>query len=148
MKRLVTILILSLACGLCAAEPTEKARELDKLLGHLGYDDSLPRMLSSLTRTYQKAYGQMNLPAEVWEEVGREMRYEEIRAICAKLYDEELTLEEIKAANAFYESEVGRSYAKKVSAVGEKELYAAREWAKQKFEAVVRRHQQQSGKEK
>ncbi|PTY01976.1 hypothetical protein DB347_25205 [Opitutaceae bacterium EW11] len=62
------IVALCFAGSVCGAAPSEKARELDKLLKHLGYDDSLPRMLSSLTRTYQKTYAQMNLPSEVWEE--------------------------------------------------------------------------------
>ena len=103
-----------------------KARQVDKLLPHLGYDDSLPRMLASITRTLQKTYAPLNLPPAVWDEVAKELSYEEARAMSAKLYADKLTLEEIKAANAFYESDVGRSYAKKVAGVGEQEFAESR----------------------
>ncbi|MDF9826624.1 hypothetical protein M2447_000706 [Ereboglobus sp. PH5-10] len=147
MKYLLAIIMLSLACGLCKAGTTsDKARELNKLLDHLGYGESFSRLSASVVRIQRHAYAQANLPSEVWDDIERELRSDEIRKICAKLYDEALTLEEIKAANAFYESDLGRSYARKVSEVGEREFYAAREWAGKKVEAVLLRYRQQAAK--
>lgn len=148
MIRFFVILAILFSSAASAAESSEKSKELDKLLKHLGYDDSLPRMLSSLSRIYRTTYAHLNLPSEVWDEVWREINYEDLRALSVKLYDDSLTIEEIKAANAFYESDVGRSYAKKVSDIGEKEFSAGREWAKQKFDSVVQRYQKRNAQKK
>ena len=136
----LVVLLIGIAPLWAAEDAAEKQREVTKLLTHLGYDDSLPRMLASIHRTMRATYAGLNLSPEIWDEIARELSHEEARAMSARLYSEKLSLEEIRAANAFYESEVGRSYAKKVAEIGEQEFYEAREWSKRKVEAVLKRH--------
>lgn len=113
----------------------EKEREIRKLLEITG--TAMPEMMDQMMAQLRKALP--NVPAEFWDEFRKEINIDELITLMTPVYDRHMSLEDIKAANAFFATPAGKHFAEKMSVLYAEGYEVGRKWGEGKGRLVAER---------
>jgi len=115
----------------------EKEREIRKLLEATGTTKAMPEMMDQMMAEFRKALP--NVPSEFWDEFRKEINIDELITLMMPVYDRHLSLEDIKAANAFFATPAGKHFAEKMSVMYAEGFEVGRKWGEGKGRLVAER---------
>jgi uncharacterized protein len=141
MRKLITavLMLLSVASATVGAENRndELEQEVRKMLqltgaANLGINVS-NNMMAALKPSFPA------VPEEFWVEFQKELKPSELVEIIIPIYEKNFTLEEIRAANAFYSTPEGRSIIQKMPTAMNQAMVAGQKWGQAVAERAVQR---------
>jgi hypothetical protein len=88
-----------------AIDPAKEA-EIRKMLKLNGTEKLMVQMKEQMLATFRQR--QSSLPPEFWDRMDKDMDVHELLEKMIPIYDKNYTLDDLKAANAFYESPAGQ----------------------------------------
>jgi hypothetical protein len=139
--RIMLVSTLVLACivaSLAYGQITrDKEREIRKLLEVTGTVKTMPEMLDQMIVEFRKALP--NVPSEFWDDFRKEIKIDELVGLMVPVYDKHLSLEDIKAANAFFATPAGRHFAERMSVMSAEGFEVGRKWGEAKAQLVAER---------
>jgi hypothetical protein len=130
-------MILTVATPDFAQESPEKEREIRKLFESTGVIKSITQMTGQMIGQYRKALPQV--PQEFWDEFEKELDAKEIIDLMIPVYDKHLSLEDLKAVNAFYATPAGKRFAQAMPVMSAEGFEVGRKWGEAKGRLVVQR---------
>ncbi|HEX8372769.1 MAG TPA: DUF2059 domain-containing protein [Chthoniobacterales bacterium] len=107
--KLYILLIIGLfasSASLHAAVEPEKKKEIEEMLKLTGAESMMRQMITQMIGQMQK--GMPAAPAGFWEKFSAKMDTREFMEMIIPVYDKYYTLEDLRAANAFYSSAAGK----------------------------------------
>jgi len=142
MKTRITLVsTLVLACifaSLAYSQVTrEKEQEIRKLLEITGSTKTMPEMVDRMIAEFRKALP--NVPSEFWDDFRKEIKIDEFVGLMVPVYDKHLSLEDIKAANAFFATPAGKRFAEKMPVMSAEGFEVGSKWGEAKGRLVVER---------
>ena len=142
MKNRITLVgVLVLTCllaSLAYSQATrEKEREIRQLLEVTGTTKTMPEMMDQMIAEFRKALPAV--PSEFWDDFRKEIKMDELVGLMVPVYDKHLSLEDIKAANAFFATPSGKRFAEKMSVMSAEGFEVGRKWGEAKGRLVVER---------
>lgn len=142
MKTRITLVsTLVLACivaSLAYGQVTlEKEREIRKLLEVTGTTRTMPETMDQMILEFRKALP--DVPSEFWDDFRKEIKIDELVGLMVPVYDKHLSLDDIKAANAFFATPAGRHFAEKMSVMSAEGFEVGRKWGEAKARLVADR---------
>ncbi len=138
-KIATVILLCAVAAGsLCFAELSrDKEREIRKLLEATGMLKAVVEMKGRMIQQFRTAYPKVS--KAFWDELAKEMDADELITLMMPIYDKHLSLEDIKAANTFYETPAGKRLSEKTSVMASEGSEVGRAWGAAKGRLVDQR---------
>jgi uncharacterized protein len=115
----------------------EKEREIRKLLEITGTTKAMPQMMDQMMAEFRKALP--NVPPEFFDDFRKEINFDELVSLIVPVYDKHLSLEDIKAANAFFATPAGKHFAEKMSVMSTEGFEVGRQWGESKGRLVADR---------
>jgi hypothetical protein len=139
--RIVVVCTLVLGCigaSLAYAQVNrEKEREIRKLLEATGTTKTMPQMMDQMIVEFRKALP--DVPAQFWDDFRKEVNVDELIGLIVPVYDKHLSIEDIKAANAFFATPAGKRFAEKMPVMSSESFEVGRQWGETKGRLVVER---------
>jgi uncharacterized protein len=139
--RIVVVCTLVLACiaaSLAYAQVNrEKEREIRKLLEATGTTKTMPQMMDQMIAEFRKALP--DVPAQFWDDFRKEVKVDELIGLIVPVYDKHLSLEDVKAANAFFATPAGKRFADKLPVMSAESFEVGRQWGEGKGRLVAER---------
>lgn len=142
MRKTTLILILAImSCSLVRADGTSKEldQELRRMLELTGAAKIGTQVMDQLIASFRTSMP--NVPAEFWSEFKSEIQTKDLEDMVIPIYAKHLTLEEAKAANAFYSSPEGRSMVQKLPLIMSESMQAGQHWGQQIAKRALERLQ-------
>jgi uncharacterized protein len=140
-SRIVVVCTLVLACiaaSLAYAQVNrDKEREIRKLLEATGTTKTMPQMMDQMIAEFRKALP--NVPPQFWEDFRKEVNVDELIGLIVPVYDKHLSLEDVKAANAFFATPAGKRFAEKLPVMSSESFEVGRQWGEAKGRLVAER---------
>jgi hypothetical protein len=127
---LLTILLLGASTLRAAEMSAEKRAAIDELLRLTGMEAMMGQMKNQMVAAMKPQMGQV--PPEFWDKFVAKLDVSEVLAKVILIYDKYYTLEDIRAVNAFYSSEVGRKILSTLPQVMQESMRAGQEWGEKK----------------
>ena len=127
-------IVASLAYGQVARE---KEREIRKLLEVTGTTKTMPEVMDQMIAEFRKALP--DVPSQFWDDFRKEINIDELVSLMVPVYDKHLSLEDIKAANAFFATPAGKHFAEKMSIMSAEGFEVGRKWGEAKGRLVADR---------
>ena len=115
----------------------EKEQEIRKLLEITGSTKTMPEMVDRMIAEFRKALP--NVPSEFWDDFRKEIKIDEFVGLMVPVYDKHLSLEDIKAANAFFATPAGKRFAEKMPVMSAEGFEVGSKWGEAKGRLVVER---------
>ena len=139
--RILLISTLVVACivgSLAYAEINrDKEREIRKLLEATGTTKSMPEMLDQMIAEFRKALP--DVPSQFWDDFRKEVNTDELVSLMVPVYDKHLSMEDLKAANAFFATPAGKRFAAKMPVMSAEGFEVGRKWGEGKGRLVAER---------
>ena len=139
--RIALVSTLVLACivaTLAYSQVTrEKEREIRKLLEVTGTTKTMPDMMDQMIAEFRKALPEV--PSQFWDDFRKEINVDELVGLMVPVYDKHLSLEDIKAANAFFSTPAGKHFAEKMAIMSAEGFEVGRKWGEAKGRLVADR---------
>ena len=139
--RILLVSTLVVACivgSLAYAEINrDKEREIRKLLEATGTTKSMPEMMDQMIAEFRKALP--DVPSQFWDDFRKEINIDELVSLMVPVYDKHLSLEDIKAANAFFATPAGKRFAEKMPVMSAEGFEVGSKWGEAKGRLVVER---------
>jgi len=143
-----TLVLACIAASSCAVKPLdhapaygrmtpEKDQEIRRLLEVTGTTKTMPEARDQMIAEFRKALP--GVPSEFWEDFRKEINIDEVVDLMVPVYDKHLSLEEIKAANAFFATPAGKRFAEKMPVVSAEGFEVSRKWGEAKGRLVADR---------
>jgi uncharacterized protein len=140
-SRIVVVCTLVLACiaaSLAYAQVNrDKEREIRKLLEATGTTKTMPQMMDQMIAEFRKALP--NVPPQFWDDFRKEVNVDELIGLIVPVYDKHLSLEDVKAANAFFATPAGKRFAEKLPVMSSESFEVGRQWGEAKGRLVAER---------
>jgi uncharacterized protein len=129
-KAVFLIVLLLGASTLRAEMSAEKRAAIDELLRLTGMEALMGQMKNQMVAAMKPQMGQV--PPEFWDKFVAKLDVSEVLGKVILIYDKYYTLEDIRAVNAFYSSEVGRKILSTLPQVMQESMRAGQEWGEKK----------------
>lgn len=137
MKRLFFILAFALGTwGITHAQTAQVSNEytaaLQKMLEVSNGLDATQQVMTQLFAVFKSQFSEV--PAEVWDRMQKEMSAsmkKDFVEMLAPIYQKYLTLEDMKAIIAFYESPAGKKLATSQTGIATESFQAGQKWGEQ-----------------
>ena len=120
-----------------AATSREKELEIRKLFEATGVIKAVTGMKGQMITHFRTSLPQV--PKQFWDEFEKEMDIDELVTLMVPIYDKHLSLEDIKAANAFYATPAGKRLAEKTPVMTTEGFDVGRKWGEAKGRLVAQR---------
>ena len=133
-----TLVLACIVASLAYGQVTrEKEREIRKLLGVTGTTKNIPEMMDQMIAEFRKALP--DVPSQFWDDFRKEINVDELVGLMVPVYDKHLSLEDIKAANAFFATPAGKRFAEKMPVMSGEGFEIGRKWGEAKGRLVAER---------
>ena len=115
----------------------EKEREVRKFLALTGASKTMTNAIGQMIGQFRKMLP--DVPKEFFDGFEKEINPDELITLVMPIYDKHLSLEDIKAANAFYESPAGKRIADQLPIMTAESMEIGRKWGEAKGRLVEQR---------
>lgn len=131
MKKITSILafIVLLTISSFGQSENEYSSTLKTLFEVSGSEESFEVALTQMFNMYKKQYTEVN--EEIWVEFEKEFRKTSLNDLVVMLvpvYEKYMTLEDLKELIKFYESPVGKKYAKSTPLIMQESMQVGQQW--------------------
>ncbi|MFT3783187.1 MAG: DUF2059 domain-containing protein [Nibricoccus sp.] len=109
-----------------ASREQELEREIRKMLDLTGAGNLGLQAMSGMVNSMKQSMP--NVPDAFWEEFQKDVSVNELVELVVPIYKKHLTLEEVRAANAFYSTAEGQAIVRKLPMVMTEAMQVGREW--------------------
>ena len=134
---LALVIAMTVVLPVSAQVSPEKEKEIWKLLEGTGAIKVMAPLMSQIITQFRSAFS--DVPQAFWDELEQEMNIDELITLILPVYDRHLTLDDLKAANAFYSSPAGKRLAEKTPILTKEGFEIGREWGGAKGQLVIQR---------
>ena len=132
-----SLLIITVASLAFAQISQDKEREIRKLLQVTGVTQAVMGMKGQMMAQYRMALPQM--PKAFWDDLEKEFDTDELITLMMPVYDKYLSLEDLKAVNAFYQTPAGKRLAEKTHLMTAEGFEVGRKWGEAKGRLIAQR---------
>lgn len=132
-----SLVIFTVASFAFAQISQDKEREIRKLLQATGVAKAVTGMKGQMIEQYRTILP--HVPKAFWDDFEEELDVDELITLMLPVYDKHLSLEDIKAVNAFYETPAGKRLTEKTPIMTAEGFAIGRKWGESKGKLVEQR---------
>jgi hypothetical protein len=138
MKKLfiLAITVIFACLSTAHAEVSEAKRvEIEKMLRLTGTEKLMSQMITQMLSGFRAQNS--SVPPEFWTKMEKEMDPHDLLDQIIPLYDKYYSLEDMKAANAFYESPAGQRILKAMPDLMQESMKIGQKWGMEKAQHIT-----------
>jgi hypothetical protein len=138
MKKLLIIALAIFASCVWAVHAEvsqDKRAEIEKMLRLTGMEKMMGQVMTQVLSSFKTQ--QSGIPEEFWTKIQKKINTRELIDKIIPLYDKYYSLEDLKAANAFYESPAGQRILKATPQLMQESMKIGQEWGRKLGEEVA-----------
>ena len=142
-KMLFATLALSLSCVFTYSQeeiPEAYQEEAKEMLRLTGSQEIFETAIDGMIDLYKER--ETSISEETWDELGNEFKQSaitDLNELLIPIYHKHLTLEDLKAANAFYRSSAGQKFTAKLPMITQESMAVGAKWGEKIGEDFVKR---------
>ena len=118
------------------ATPSEKQKEIAKMLKITGVEKMMNQMVSQLVATFKEK--SPNVPASFWEKFESSLDAHAVVQRIIPIYDKHYSLEDLKAVNAFYATPAGQHLLGAMPQVMQESMLIGQQWGRELAEKAIK----------
>jgi uncharacterized protein len=129
MKKLlfIALAVIASCVSVANAEVSQDKRiEIEKMLRLTGIEKMMDQMVTQLVSTFKTQ--QLGVPEEFWTKFEKRLKTRDLIDQLIPLYDKYYSLEDLRAANTFYESPAGQRILKATPQLMQESMKIGQEW--------------------